>query len=71
MGIKLWNVWRRGGANARVGDTVRYRDEQYEVVGIKGSDSHGVPYVRLVPVGTPDDGSRETVCLVTEVERLS
>jgi hypothetical protein len=70
MGIRYWNVYRRGGANARIGDTVHYRDRLFKVVGTMGSDSEGVPYVRLQPVDPPDDDHSEVVCLVTQLKRV-
>jgi hypothetical protein len=72
MGKRIWNVYKRGGANARVGDRVFYQGRTYTVLGTKGSDSDGVPYVRLEPTeATDDDGRREVVCLVTAVERAA
>jgi hypothetical protein len=51
---------------------VFYQGRTYTVLGTKGSDSEGVPYVRLEPTeATDDDGRREVVCLVTAVERAA
>lgn len=71
MGMREWNVYRRGGGQAVIGDLVRHRGEPYRVDGTQGADADGVPYVRLVPVGDGGgEGRRIVRCLLTAVERV-
>lgn len=72
---RFWNVYRSSG-HAQVGDTVRLTGNRsgplYRIVGTQGSDSDGVPYVRLRPeaeAGAAAADGREKVVLVTAVER--
>ncbi len=70
MGIKYWNVYKRSGSAACVGDKVRYRERIWRVIGTQGSDSNGVPYVRLRPMENAGGDSPATVGLLTDVERV-
>ena len=70
MGIKYWNVYRRSGTAACVGDKVRYQDRIWRVIGTLGADADGVPYVRLRPITPDTDGEREVVRLLTKMERV-
>jgi len=70
MGIKYWNVYRRSGSAACVGDKVRYQEQIWRVIGTQGADSQGVPYVRLRPIEDTDGDEPVTVGLLTNVERV-
>ena len=64
---RFWNLYRPERGKPGVGDTVRYRDKAYSIAGTVGADSHGTPYVRLLPL---DHDSKPVVCLVTAVEKV-